>query len=49
LELPNFFGHIKLDVVLTVGDRFKAMAATLAAAYINIPLAYTMGSLVRYH
>jgi len=30
-------------VVLTVGDRFETMATTLAAAYMNIPLAHTMG------
>jgi len=29
--------------VLTVGDRFETMATTLAAAYMNIPLAHTMG------
>ena len=31
------------DIVLTVGDRFETMATTLAAAYMNIPLAHTMG------
>jgi UDP-hydrolysing UDP-N-acetyl-D-glucosamine 2-epimerase len=29
--------------VLTVGDRFETMSTTLAAAYMNIPLAHTMG------
>ena len=43
LELPTVFGHIKPDVVLTVGDRFETMATTLAAAYMNIPVAHTMG------
>lgn len=43
LELPTIFGQIKPDVVLTVGDRFETMATTLAAAYMNIPVAHTMG------
>ena len=30
-------------MVLTVGDRFETMATTLAAAYMNIALAHTMG------
>jgi UDP-hydrolysing UDP-N-acetyl-D-glucosamine 2-epimerase len=43
LELPTIFDQLKPDVVLTVGDRFETMATTLAAAYMNIPLAHTMG------
>ncbi len=43
LELPTIFEQLKPDVVLTVGDRFETMATTLAAAYMNIPLAHTMG------
>jgi UDP-hydrolysing UDP-N-acetyl-D-glucosamine 2-epimerase len=43
LELPTVFEQIRPDVVLTVGDRFETMATTLAAAYMNIPLAHTMG------
>lgn len=43
MELPTIFGQIKPDVVLTVGDRFETMATTLAAAYMNIPIAHTMG------
>ena len=34
---------IKPDIVLTVGDRFETMATTLAAAYMNLPIAHTMG------
>src|SRR5262249_11368264 len=30
-------------IVLTIGDRFETMATTLAAAYLNIPIAHTMG------
>lgn len=43
LELPTVFDQLSPDVVLTVGDRFETMATTLAAAYMNIPLAHTMG------
>lgn len=43
LELPALFQQLEPDVVLTVGDRFETMATTLAAAYMNIPIAHTMG------
>lgn len=43
IELPTIFEQLEPDVVLTVGDRFETMATTLAAAYMNIPLAHTMG------
>jgi len=43
LEFPTVFERLQPDCVLTVGDRFETMATTLAAAYMNIPLAHTMG------
>jgi UDP-hydrolysing UDP-N-acetyl-D-glucosamine 2-epimerase len=43
LELPTVFSHLKPNFVLTVGDRFETMATALAAAYMNIPIAHTMG------
>jgi len=43
LELPTAFERLQPDIVLTVGDRFETMATALAAAYMNIPLAHTMG------
>lgn len=43
IELPTIFESLKPDVVVTVGDRFETMSTTLAAAYMNIPLAHTMG------
>lgn len=43
LELPTIFETLAPDFVLTVGDRFETMATTLAAAYMNIPIAHTMG------
>lgn len=43
IELPNIFEWLLPDVVITVGDRFETMATTLAAAYMNIRIAHTMG------
>ena len=43
IELSTQFDALKPDIVLTVGDRFETMATTLAAAYMNIPIAHTMG------
>lgn len=43
LELPTAFERLRPDIVLTVGDRFETMATALAATYMNIPLAHTMG------
>ena len=43
LELPTIFSMLNPDIVLTVGDRFETMATTLAAAYMNLPIAHTMG------
>jgi UDP-hydrolysing UDP-N-acetyl-D-glucosamine 2-epimerase len=43
LALPTTFGSLQPDVVVSVGDRFETMATAVAAAYMNIPLAHTMG------
>lgn len=43
IELPTVFDRLQPDVVLTVGDRFETMATALAASYMNIALAHTMG------
>jgi UDP-hydrolysing UDP-N-acetyl-D-glucosamine 2-epimerase len=43
LELPTVFEMLKPDVVVSVGDRFETMATAVAAAYMNIPVAHTMG------
>jgi UDP-hydrolysing UDP-N-acetyl-D-glucosamine 2-epimerase len=43
LELPTVFTRLRPDVVVTIGDRFETMATTLAAAYMNVALAHTMG------
>jgi UDP-hydrolysing UDP-N-acetyl-D-glucosamine 2-epimerase len=43
IELPSVFERLNPDIVVTVGDRFETMATTLAAAYMNICVAHTMG------
>jgi UDP-hydrolysing UDP-N-acetyl-D-glucosamine 2-epimerase len=43
IELSSTFERLAPDIVITVGDRFETMATTLAAAYMNIPVAHTMG------
>ncbi len=43
MELPTVFDQLRPNFVVTVGDRFETMATTLAAAYMNIPVAHTMG------
>ena len=43
LELPTLFELFKPDVVVSVGDRFETIATAIAAAYMNIPVAHTMG------
>lgn len=43
IELATAFDRLQPDIVVTVGDRFETMSTTLAAAYMNIALAHTMG------
>ena len=43
LELPTIFELLKPDIVVSVGDRFETMSTAIAAAYMNIPVAHTMG------
>ena len=43
LELPTVLERLRPDVIVTVGDRFETMATAIGAAYMNIPLAHTMG------
>lgn len=43
IELATILENLDPDIVLTVGDRFETMATTLAATYMNLPLAHTMG------
>jgi UDP-hydrolysing UDP-N-acetyl-D-glucosamine 2-epimerase len=43
LELPTLLDLFKPSVVISVGDRFETIATAIAAAYMNIPVAHTMG------
>jgi UDP-hydrolysing UDP-N-acetyl-D-glucosamine 2-epimerase len=43
LELPTIFELLAPDVVVTVADRFETIAAAVAAAYMNLPVAHTQG------
>jgi UDP-hydrolysing UDP-N-acetyl-D-glucosamine 2-epimerase len=43
LELPTILGMLQPDIVVSVGDRFETMATAVASAYMNIPVAHTMG------
>lgn len=43
IEISTELRRLGPDFVITVGDRFETMATVLAAAYMNIPLAHTMG------
>jgi len=43
LELPTLLELLKPNVVISVGDRFETIATAIAAAYMNIPVAHTMG------
>ena len=43
LGLADVFERIEPDYVVVIGDRYEVMAPTIAAAYMNIPVAHTMG------
>jgi UDP-hydrolysing UDP-N-acetyl-D-glucosamine 2-epimerase len=43
IECTMFFNNLLPDIVVIVGDRFDVMAPTIAASYMNIPIAHIMG------
>lgn len=43
MELANVFYNLKPDAVITIADRFETIAASIAAAYQNIPLVHLQG------
>ena len=43
IEFSTLFNNIRPDIVVVRGDRFEVLAATIAAAYSNIPLAHIEG------
>ncbi|MFA6447579.1 MAG: UDP-N-acetylglucosamine 2-epimerase [Patescibacteria group bacterium] len=42
-EFATAFDNLKPDIVLVRGDRYEVLSATVAAAYINIPVAHIEG------
>ena len=42
-ELPEILEKENPDIVFTVGDRHETISTAIAASYMNIPLAHTMG------
>lgn len=43
VEFASEFQRLKPDVVLIIGDRYEALAAAIAAAYMNICIAHIQG------
>ncbi|HZZ72313.1 MAG TPA: UDP-N-acetylglucosamine 2-epimerase [Pirellulales bacterium] len=43
MEFASEFHRLKPDLVLLIGDRYEALAAAIAAAYMNIPIVHLQG------
>ena len=43
VELPNIFEKLNPHLVVTIGDRYETISTVIAATYMNIPVAHTMG------
>jgi UDP-hydrolysing UDP-N-acetyl-D-glucosamine 2-epimerase len=43
MELTSELARLRPDIVLVIGDRYETLAATLAAAYLNICVAHIQG------
>jgi len=43
IEFSTEFQRLQPDVILLIGDRYEALAAAIAAAYMNIPIAHIQG------
>jgi UDP-hydrolysing UDP-N-acetyl-D-glucosamine 2-epimerase len=43
LEFASEFQRLKPDLILLIGDRYEALAATIAAAFMNICIAHIQG------
>ncbi len=43
IDASMILDNLKPDFVVVVGDRFEMMSVTIAAAYMNIRIAHTMG------
>ena len=43
MELATVFDNISPDVVITIADRYETIATSIAASYMNIPVAHVQG------
>lgn len=43
VEFAGEYNRLQPDLILLIGDRYEALAAGIAAAYMNIPLAHIQG------
>jgi len=43
IEFSSEFARLKPDIVLVIGDRYEAFAATIAASYLNLCIAHIQG------
>jgi UDP-hydrolysing UDP-N-acetyl-D-glucosamine 2-epimerase len=43
VEFSSEFQRLKPDIVLVIGDRYEALAATIAAAYMNLCIVHVQG------
>jgi UDP-hydrolysing UDP-N-acetyl-D-glucosamine 2-epimerase len=43
IEFSSIYENLKPDIVLVRGDRYEVLAAVIAAAYLNIPIAHIEG------
>lgn len=43
IEFASEYGRLEPEIILLIGDRYEAVAAATAAAYMNIPLAHVQG------
>ena len=43
IEFASEFQRLKPDIVLLIGDRYEALAAVIAAAYMNLPIVHLQG------
>lgn len=43
MELSTTFLNLQPDIVVTIADRYETIATTIAAAYMNIPVAHIQG------
>jgi UDP-hydrolysing UDP-N-acetyl-D-glucosamine 2-epimerase len=43
IDMTSILSNLEPDVVVVIGDRYEIMSVVIAAAYMNIPIAHTMG------